>query len=388
MSEFWPNFLTLETTNRCSERFMEALESGYGQNIPLMEFAPDGSPFYSASYGMSFAFVFYIYEQFGIDFVRTVLEDSNLSVAQAIDHQLPLFGYPDMDFRDVFFNFQMTLRLNKEEFDPKWGYHGLNIYVPVGETDNAVSLPVDVNLDVFHWAGESHSLNVNNPSFAALKYTFNGSSSGDFDVHVIGSSYYNYSYTEEYVSKMRINNDTQNGELVFILPEKVAYVYINVANANGPDYGYDVVNSEVYAELRDSASIHIETFNPGLVGTIDSLEYIDRTFTVTATVDWDLESTLEDNDLAPHVVLYDADGEFAFNLQAYLSYNAATESWNGTLDLTEDIKSGDYAIKLFVRGVELDTSEGKVTGSSAPSFLFLSLSLAFISLFLIRRRKD
>ena len=388
MAEFWPNYLGIQTTNRCADHFMEEVEDS--QNIPLLEWSRNlGAGQESGSYGISFMFVFYVYEHFGIDFIRTLIEETNMTFYEAINHHLPLYGYPDMDFRDVFFNFEIANRLNEQSIDPMWGYKYTNFFIQYDTKVYASDLPViDHQFNTHHWAAENHEVGLSNPAFAALKYTFNGSSSGDFDAHVIGSSYYNSSNIKKVVSQMTIDPVTQDGELIFILPEKVSNVYFLVANANGPEEGIDISDQELKNSLRDSSTLSIETFDPGLVGTINTLDYADRAFTVTADVNWDLETTLVENDLAPHVVLYDADGEFAFNLQGYLSYNAASDSWNGTLQLTEDIKSGDYVIKLFVRGVELDTLEGKVTGSSAPGFLFVQIFFTTIFAVLWKKRKN
>ena len=186
---------------------------------------------------------------------------------------------------------------------------------------------------------------------------------------------------------MTINNDTQDGELVFILPAKVAYVYINVANANGPDYGYDLADTAALNLARDSVSVQIEEYDPELVGAINTIDYNDRNFNITAEVDWNLDTTLLENDIAPHVVLYDADGEFAFNLQNYLTWDEESGEWVGQLNISEDIKAGKYIIKLFIGGVELDSVEGSVSGASAPGFLFFSLSLALATLIFIRKKK-
>ena len=386
IAALWPNFLGIQTTNRCSDAVMDSIDTSGGQNTALLEFMLSGTALGPISYGISFVFAFYLYEQFGIEFIRAVILDNNLSITQSITKQLPLFNFENLVFKDVFLNFEMALRLNDETYNPKWGFHGLNLNIPTFSQDSASSLPLDYNIQLQHWAGKSHMLSISNPSFNALKYRFNGSSEGDFDVHVIGSSYYNSTNIKKVVSEMTIDPETQDGELIFILPEKASNVFLNIANANGPENGSIIYTVEEYSNLRDSASFQIETFDSGLVGTIDSLEYDDKVFTVTASVDWDLDTKLEDNDLAPHVVLYDADGEFAFNLKTYLTFNDLTEKWEGQLEISDDIKSGDYVIKLFVRGVELDSEESTVTGSSAPSFLFLSLSFAFICLVSVRRR--
>jgi len=390
MSEFWPGYLGIEKTNRCSDHYMEAVEQNYKQNIPLMEFAPRGSPYYTANYGMGFMFTFYLYDHFGMPLVDAAIRDYNYSFHDALNRQLPKFGYDDLTFTDIFFDFQLAFRVNDVSVDPRWGYKGLSFFTMNGQNAYATNYPLDLNFNVFHWAGDSVGIGYSGkPDHVAVNISFDGSAGdGYFDVHAVTNTFVDMDTTKKFVTPMTLDNDTQTGSLIVFIPNDVSLLELNVANANGPDYGYDVADSEAFAELRDPASVHVEPINLEVSGTIDDSNYDTdaREIAITASLDWDLDQPLHEAGFSPTVQLYDEEGEFGFNVETELNYEDG--QWTGVLTIPEDIADGKYKLNLMLQGLSLEMVDIDIgAGVGVPGFIFMSLSLTLIALALLRKRR-